>query len=138
MIVLGTALGVLAGDVCVKLALRRYMPAPVRLGRWATVRISSHPIWVIQARPHVSPLGGLLLLSAAIVPLVVVSTIVPNASPFLGLAVGGAFSNWFEQSVRGSVTDYVELHFWPAFNLADAAIVCGVLGLGLAAWNAVA
>ncbi len=44
-----------------------------------------------------------------------------------GLLLGGSTSNLFDRVVRGEVTDYIEMSAWPAFNLADAAIVCGVL-----------
>lgn len=43
-----------------------------------------------------------------------------------GLLLGGAISNLLDRLLRGEVTDYIEVGIWPAFNLADAAIVCGV------------
>ena len=46
----------------------------------------------------------------------------------LGAALGGAASNLLDHFVRGGVVDYVDLRVWPAFNLADAAIVGGALG----------
>jgi signal peptidase II len=56
----------------------------------------------------------------------------PVARAALGAALGGAASNVLDLIVRGSVVDYVEVGPWPAFNLADAAIVSGVL-IGLLA-----
>lgn len=53
----------------------------------------------------------------------------------LGLAavVGGAISNAIDRLNDGAVTDfldfYVGAYHWPAFNLADAAIFCGVAAL---------
>lgn len=49
------------------------------------------------------------------------------SSAALGAALGGAASNLIDHAVRGGVVDYVDLRVWPAFNLADAAIVSGVL-----------
>lgn len=45
----------------------------------------------------------------------------------LGVAAGGAASNLLDYGLRGGVVDYVDLRIWPAFNLADAAIVVGVI-----------
>lgn len=48
-----------------------------------------------------------------------------------GLLLGGSVSNLVDRLLRGHVTDYIELGLWPAFNLADVAIVCGA---GLFIW----
>jgi lipoprotein signal peptidase len=45
----------------------------------------------------------------------------------LGAAMGGAASNLADRFLRGAVVDYIDLRVWPAFNLADTAIVIGVL-----------
>jgi signal peptidase II len=44
----------------------------------------------------------------------------------LGLIVGGSISNLFDRVMHGYVTDFVDLGFWPSFNLADSFIVLGV------------
>ena len=44
----------------------------------------------------------------------------------LGAALGGATSNLLDRLRRGAVIDYIDVGFWPVFNLADAAIVLGV------------
>jgi signal peptidase II len=46
-----------------------------------------------------------------------------------GMVVGGAIGNLIDRISSGSVTDFVKLPLWPAFNLADAAITLGVLAL---------
>lgn len=46
----------------------------------------------------------------------------------VGLIVGGGFGNLIDRFVRnGIVVDFIDLKFWPVFNIADSAIVCGVL-----------
>jgi len=50
----------------------------------------------------------------------------------LGLVIGGSASNLLDRVRLGHVTDFIDLRFWPAFNLADSFIVIGV-GLLLAA-----
>lgn len=47
----------------------------------------------------------------------------------LGLVVGGSVSNLADRIRQGHVTDFLDLRFWPAFNLADTFIVTGVLVL---------
>ncbi len=51
----------------------------------------------------------------------------------LGLLVGGALGNAIDRAVYGAVVDFVSLHAfgwrWYVFNLADSAIVAGVVGL---------
>jgi signal peptidase II len=54
----------------------------------------------------------------------------------LGLILGGASGNLLDRVVRGPglsgrVIDFIDLHVWPVFNVADAAIVLGALLLAL-------
>jgi signal peptidase II len=46
-----------------------------------------------------------------------------------GLLVGGAVGNLVDRVRLGAVVDFIDPAFWPAFNLADAAIVIGVFAL---------
>lgn len=47
----------------------------------------------------------------------------------LGLVIGGSVSNLVDRVRLGHVTDFLDLRFWPAFNLADTFIVVGVATL---------
>lgn len=51
----------------------------------------------------------------------------------LGAVIGGAVANVIDRFRFGAVVDFVDVHAWGwhwyVFNLADAAIVCGVLAL---------
>jgi signal peptidase II len=44
----------------------------------------------------------------------------------LGLVLGGSVSNLLDRVRLGYVTDFLDLEYWPAFNLADTFIVVGV------------
>jgi signal peptidase II len=44
----------------------------------------------------------------------------------LGMALGGACSNACDQLRHHAVTDFLDLGWWPVFNLADVAITIGV------------
>ncbi len=50
------------------------------------------------------------------------------AIPF-GLVLGGGLGNLADRVLRdlgGGVVDFIDLHVWPVFNVADSAIVVGV------------
>jgi signal peptidase II len=47
----------------------------------------------------------------------------------VGMVLGGAAGNLIDRAGSGAVTDFIDPTFWPAFNLADIAIVGGVLGV---------
>jgi signal peptidase II len=83
------------------------------IGRWLLVVVSiiaavGLSIWMLRAE------GRVLSLS-------------------LGLIVGGAIGNAIDRIAYGAVFDFAHLHVgtfsWYVFNIADAAIVAGVVGL---------
>jgi len=49
----------------------------------------------------------------------------------LGLIIGGAVGNLVDRVMHGYVVDFIDVYYrdwhWPAFNLADSAISCGVV-----------
>ena len=56
----------------------------------------------------------------------------------LGAILGGGLGNVADRLFRatGGVVDFIDLHVWPVFNLADSAIVLGVGAvLLLSAWS---
>jgi signal peptidase II len=56
----------------------------------------------------------------------------PVAVVALGLVLGGAAGNLADRLLRdtgGAVIDFVDVGFWPVFNVADAAVTIGALGL---------
>ena len=54
----------------------------------------------------------------------------------LGLLAGGSVSNLADRVRLGYVTDYLDVQYWPSFNLADTFIVVGVAFL-LAAYTGI-
>lgn len=53
----------------------------------------------------------------------------------LGLQLGGALGNLLDRIVHGYVVDFVDIGFWPIFNLADLSIVGGVTILAYHLWD---
>lgn len=55
-----------------------------------------------------------------------------------GLVLGGALGNLADRVLRGrhgAVVDFIHTGFWPTFNLADSAIVCGTALVALSLWR---
>jgi signal peptidase II len=46
----------------------------------------------------------------------------------VGAIAGGALGNLADRARDGAVVDFIDPVAWPAFNLADVAIVVGILG----------
>jgi signal peptidase II len=51
----------------------------------------------------------------------------PLTQVTLGAVLGGAAANAVDRFRQGYVVDFVDLHRWPIFNLADTAIVLGII-----------
>ena len=53
----------------------------------------------------------------------------------LALVIGGAIGNVIDRFRHGHVVDFIQWHvgehYWPAFNIADCAVVGGAIGIGL-------
>jgi signal peptidase II len=81
----------------------------------------------------------ILLFAIGIGALIMVGSFLRKAAPArarlgaeLGLLAGGALGNIIDRMWIGKVTDFivwkVGTHEWPTFNIADAALVIGVIG----------
>ncbi len=54
---------------------------------------------------------------------------------FWALIIAGAVGNLIDRMLYGFVIDFIDIGFWPAFNIADAAITVGIIGLIIYLWN---
>jgi signal peptidase II len=83
-----------------------------------------------------SPWRPFFLIGLSLAALVLVAGILRHASRLdrataigLSLILGGAMGNVFDRIVSGAVTDFLDFYIgdlhWPAFNVADSAIVIG-------------
>jgi signal peptidase II len=119
---------------------------------WAVERLSSGPVHIIGsldlelARNSGASFSlfqgkGFILALVAVVLIAVLAVMIWQApttgrAVALGLILGGAIGNLSDRLFRGdhgSVVDFVALHFWPTFNLADTCVVvgCGLLLISL-------
>lgn len=81
------------------------------------------------------PMGPYILATIVAVIISVLLHIMYKTPDFiarscLALILGGALGNLGDRFLYGGVIDFLDLHMlgyhWPAFNIADCAIVCGV------------
>jgi signal peptidase II len=102
----------------------------VRLSRGVRLRHVANVGWV----PGVRSATGLLLLWGVAVSssllILDLGTGGEGARAGVALALGGATGNLLDRLLRGHVVDFIEIGFWPVFNIADVGIVAG-LGLML-------
>jgi signal peptidase II len=111
---------------------------------WALTRLSSGPIHVIgtldfelarNTGASFSLFQGqaAILIPVALILIGVLGVMAWRATTdgraaIFGLIVGGALGNLSDRLFRsdhGAVVDFIALHFWPTFNVADASIVVG-------------
>ena len=132
-LLLAVALGVLALDVVTKLVAVRELSDRepiVTLGGALTLRLVRNPG---AAFGMAQGLTIVFTLVAAVVVVVILRMATRLHSAWwalaLGLVLGGATGNLLDRLFRepgpgrGHVVDFLELPYWPVFNLADSAIV---------------
>ncbi len=85
-----------------------------------------------------STTGRIVLISLSLVAVAALVIWMANsltrlAALSMGLIVGGALGNLTDRIVHGAVADFFHFHYagfsWYIFNIADVAIVAGVVGL---------
>ena len=100
---------------------------------WQRSIVMIKRVTVPRRSPSIPRQGALLGLWALAVfgAVLHVSAAVPSRGALvqfgLGCAIGGATSNLLDRLWRGVIVDFIAVGSWPTFNLADAAIVGGML-----------
>jgi signal peptidase II len=121
---------------------------------WAVNTLDDHDIHVVWTlRFHLTQNSGAAFSRAAgrgsIVGLIAIGVVIAlvwlgrgidsrSGAVALGLVLGGALGNLADRAFRhgpgllgGSVIDFVDVQWWPIFNVADAAITVGAVLLVL-------
>jgi signal peptidase II len=115
---------------------------PVRLGPFLTLVLTWNTGISYGWLPQEGPYGQWALLAVKLVAVALLwiwlsRTESRLSAVALGLIIGGAIGNAIDRLIYGAVADFVLFHVntaswsfnWYVFNLADAAIVAGVVGL---------
>ena len=125
--------------------------------RWAQGSLPGHPVDIIKgvltfryatnqggafslgsSAPLVFAGATLIICGVIVVTSLRHTRVLPAVA--LGLVLGGGIGNLTDRLLRGPrltgrVVDFVDLHVWPIFNLADSAIVVGAVLLALTSWR---
>jgi signal peptidase II len=133
-LVLLTALAVLAADQATKAAVRQQLlesgePSIPLLGglvRFSYVENRGSAFGFFQNQTLFFILIGFLVVGGILVGQRYVPAHRTALTICLGLLLGGASGNLVDRLRDGYVFDFVDLKWWPVFNLADSAIVAGV------------
>ncbi len=127
----GAALLVAASDQAVKAIVVRALPPSASVSIVPGVLSLTH---VQNPGVAFGLLSGINPVVAALVALTLFLLVLYNrgrhlatraAAGGIALMSGGACGNLLDRARLGYVVDYLDLHFWPVFNLADVAIVVG-------------
>jgi signal peptidase II len=94
---------------------------------WITNANNSGAAFSIAPNATLFFLVASIAVAAGLIWYVARSPISLATGALLGLILGGTLGNGYDRLVHGTVTDFVALHFWPVFNVADAAITVGVI-----------
>jgi signal peptidase II len=101
-------------------------------------RLVENPGGAFSFGTDFGPLLGLVAAVMAVVLLRISRSAGPGVALCLGLVTGGAVGNLTDRLLRardgvlsGHVVDFIDLQWWPVFNVADMAIVTGVATLAL-------
>lgn len=106
------------------------------MGDWFRI-VYSHNTGIafglFQGMPQFFTLTALLISAGAVY---VYWAHLPNRDPLLqcslGLILAGAFGNVIDRIRLGYVIDFIQVGWWPVFNLADSAVF---VGAALLAWR---
>jgi signal peptidase II len=132
------AMAVLAGlvgcDHATKLVARQkldHAPAIVLIGGVLDLRYTENNDSAFGTLRWIEPetRRTILLIAAALGVLLIGVLLVRSRSPLeqtgLVLYLAGALGNGLDRAFRGVVVDFIHLHHWPIFNVADILIVVG-------------
>ncbi len=140
-VVYATAAAVVLADQATKLAAAAWLQpldsVPL-VGRWVSLTWATNTGGAFGVLP--SATGLLVAIAVVVVAVLVLLARYLIHSPLLGLSVacllGGALGNLIDRVRLGYVIDFIDLHFWPVFNVADIAITVGAGLLVIAALTA--
>jgi signal peptidase II len=122
---------VLLDQTTKSLALRFLSAGPAGARQLRVFRLALNGGLWLGRSPTVPVLAGLWSMTLACTVLALATSAAsPShrlASAGLVLALAGSTSNLLDRVRRGAVIDFIALGWWPAFNVADVAIVTGVV-----------
>jgi len=129
-------ISVLLLDQLTKHLVRTYITSPVDIGLFTIVYTTNTGI-------AFSMLQNFPLIPAIVAILVILLIFINRKSLLLdnlisigfGLIAAGATGNLVDRFAFSRVTDFIDFHFWPVFNVADSALTVGAIFLIIYFWK---
>jgi len=138
---IAVAVVVVADQVTKELALSRLADGPFDVIGSLRFRLTFNSGMAFGAGSGWGPLIGGLAVAVIAYLVRMIRHHAPGPTTLaLGVLIGGAAGNLVdrlfrgERWLRGSVVDFIDLGWFPVFNIADAAINVGAVSLVLAIW----
>ena len=131
----GVATAIVAADQLSKALIRSWLPesrvwpTDFDLIRFQHVENSGAAFGILQGAGPFLIVSSVIGVAAVLLFLRATPAEDRLYSAALALVLGGAIGNLIDRVFRGSVTDFIDPARYPAFNLADSAIVVGVFAL---------
>ena len=101
--------------------------APISIGTTLDLRVSRNPgiaFGMASRLPSGVVVAATFLVTAGLVILAVRGEL-PSPTG-AGLIIGGAIGNLGDRLLGGTVVDFIDLSWWPSFNVADVLLTLGV------------
>ena len=127
-----TAIAVVAVDQLTKSwALNRLDDGPMHLFGPVELDLSFNSGAAFSMGPGLTPILTAVGVGLVVVLIAMTRSVATTPSAVgLGLLIGGACGNLADRLFRdhgGAVVDFVDVGWWPVFNAADTALVCGAI-----------
>ena len=126
-----TVLAVAAGVVAIDWVTKAWATVglddrPLEVGGVVTLRLS-HNTGVAFGMGDALPGPLVIALTAAVTAVLAVAALrgAFESGIAAGLILGGAVANLGDRMIGGSVVDFLDVGWWPSFNLADVALSVG-------------
>ena len=99
---------------------------PVHIAAGLSLRLGHNPGVAFGLGDELPPVAVVTLTAAVTVVLATLRGALPSTVGG-GLILGGAVGNLGDRLLGGRVVDFIDLTWWPSFNLADVFLTVGVI-----------
>ena len=120
-------------DQCTKLLIKSYLsigdhwPENFELIRLSHIRNTGGIFGIMQNMNDLLLIFSIAVILIVFIYIFLLSQLTTVESVSFGLIIGGGIGNILDRIFDGSVTDFIDPIFYPAFNFADSSIVIGII-----------
>ena len=120
-------------DQCTKFLIKSYIqignhwPENWELIRLSHIRNTGGIFGIMQNMNDILLIFSIIIIMAILGYILFLTHLNLFESISFGLIIGGGIGNIIDRIIDGSVTDFIDPIYYPAFNLADSSIVIGII-----------